>query len=69
MRSIVEITPQDVQQKQFDYVKRGFDPQQVEAAFVATRAAARAMMAHRFGRIIKPFSELTIKVRQIEEQA
>jgi cell division initiation protein len=26
---IVEITPQDVQQKQFDYVKRGFDPQQV----------------------------------------
>ena len=29
VRSIVEITPQDVQQKQFDYVKRGFDPQQV----------------------------------------
>ena len=28
-RSIVEMTPQDVQQKQFDYVKRGFDPQQV----------------------------------------
>ncbi len=25
----MEITPQDVQQKQFDYVKRGFDPQQV----------------------------------------
>ena len=25
----MEITPQDVQQKQFDQVKRGFDPQQV----------------------------------------
>ncbi len=23
----------------------------------------------RFGRIVKPFSELTIKVRQVEEQA
>jgi cell division initiation protein len=25
----VEVTPRDVQHKQFDYVKRGFDPQQV----------------------------------------
>jgi len=37
----VEITPQDVQQKQFDYVKRGFDPQQV-GAFLDQMAAALA---------------------------
>lgn len=41
MRSIVEITPQDVQQKQFDYVKRGFDPQQV-GVFLDQMAAALA---------------------------
>jgi cell division initiation protein len=41
VRSIVEITPQDVQQKQFDYVKRGFDPQQV-GVFLDQMAAALA---------------------------
>lgn len=37
----MEITPQDVQQKQFDYVKRGFDPQQV-GVFLDQMAAALA---------------------------
>lgn len=37
----MEITPQDVQQKQFDYVKRGFDPQQV-GVFLDQLAAALA---------------------------
>lgn len=38
---IVDITPQDVQQKRFDSVKRGFDPQQV-GAFLDKMAAALA---------------------------
>ncbi len=37
----MEITPQDVQQKQFDLVKRGFDPQQV-GMFLDQVAAALA---------------------------
>ena len=45
MRSTVEISPQDVQQKQFDQVKRGFDPQQV-GAFLDQVAASLAKRDH-----------------------
>ena len=34
-----------------------------------TMKRGRPRARGRFGRIIKPFSELTIKVRQLEEQA
>ena len=44
----------------------------VSEAFVGknlTMKRGRPRARGRFGRIIKPFSELTIKVRQLEEQA
>ena len=41
----MEITPQDVQQKQFDQVKRGFDPQQV-GVFLDQVAATLAKRDH-----------------------
>ena len=34
-----------------------------------TRKRGRPRARGRFGRIVKPFAELTIKVRQVEEQA
>jgi len=34
-----------------------------------TMKRGRPRARGRFGRIIKPFSEITIKVRQVEEQA
>ena len=36
---------------------------------VCTMKRGRPRARGRFGRIMKPFSELTIKVRQVEEQA
>lgn len=65
----VEITPQDVQQKQFDQVKRGFDPQQVGTYLDQTAAAlaARDRELHEAHTEIAALGRAVKDVKQNEE--
>ncbi|MCP3975638.1 MAG: DivIVA domain-containing protein [bacterium] len=65
----MEITPQDVQQKQFDQVKRGFDPQQVGMYLDQTAAAlaARDRELHEAHTEIAALGRAVEDVKQNEE--
>jgi len=65
----VEITPQDVQQKQFDQVKRGFDPQQVGMYLdqMAAALASRDRELHEAHTEIEALGRAVADVKQNEE--
>ncbi len=65
----MEITPQDVQQKQFDLVKRGFDPQQVGMFLdqVAATLAKRDHSIHDARAEIEALSQGTSDAEQNQE--
>ncbi len=65
----MEITPQDVQQKQFDQVKRGFDPQQVGTYLdqMAAALAARDRELHEAHTEIAALGRAVSDVKQNEE--
>lgn len=66
---IVEITPQDVQKKQFERVKRGFDPQQVGDFLerMAAALAARDRELHEARTEIEALARTVTDVKQNEE--
>ena len=65
----MEITPQDVQQKQFDQVKRGFDPQQVGMYLdhMAAALASRDRELHESRTEIEALGRAVADVKQNEE--
>lgn len=65
----MEITPQDVQQKQFDQVKRGFDPQQVGIYLdqMAAALASRDRELHEARTEIEALGRAVADVKQNEE--
>jgi len=65
----VEITPQDVQEKQFERTKRGLDPQQVGAFLdqVAASLASRDRQIHEARTEIEALGKAVVDVRQNEE--
>ena len=65
----MEITPQDVQNKQFDQVKRGFDPQQVGIFLdqMAAALAARDRELHEAHTEIAALGRAVVNVKQNEE--
>ena len=63
------MTPQDVQQKQFNRAKRGFDPQQVRTFLdqVAASMAARDRELHEARTEIEALGRAVVDVKQNEE--